>query len=156
MANPDANCALCGGAYRHKYTCPSLAAQASDEPMPCPFCGGAPQVDEDHDDHGNRVIECAECGASVGANMLSAGWRRWNQRVATSRATADVERVMMDCLIALSIGYVQTNEDGDEVCADCDVDHVGADHSPDCLVLRARAARAQLAATKPGETDELR
>lgn len=70
----------------------NVAAQAGDEPMPCPFCGGAPQVDEEHDDRGNRVIECAGCGANVGANMLSAGWRRWNQRVLSPRATADVER----------------------------------------------------------------
>jgi len=69
----------------------NLAAQASDEPMPCPFCGGAPRVEDDSDDRGNRVIECSGCGASVGANMLPDGWARWNRR-ATPRATADVER----------------------------------------------------------------
>lgn len=118
----------------------NVAAQAGDEPM-------------DYAEQLRAAVEtvCEGWTLPPGARKtLEAAL--WAPQV-SPRATADVERVMMDCLIALSIGYVQTNDAGDEVCPDCDVDHVGADHSPGCLVLRARAARAQLAAiatTKPG------
>lgn len=133
-------------------------AQASDEPMRADF--EAWMISEAQRQHPVEPLTEKEKAYVLRRNVWDkesyeghdGAWQSWKAAYAlyaTPRATADVERVMMDCLIALSIGYVQTNEEGDEVCADCDVDHVGPDHSPGCLVLRARAARAQIATLKP-------
>lgn len=82
------------------------SAQASDEPMPCPFCK-CDQVSIDAysvqpDNFHSAYAECADCGA-CGPNALTVdGWlpskeeavaeaiKAWNA-LTTPRATADLE-----------------------------------------------------------------
>jgi hypothetical protein len=62
---------------------------------PCPFCGGAAQVETEH--RSNRVVECTECGANVGAVDLERGYYMWNRRAKGEASTEPSAQLEADC-----------------------------------------------------------
>ena len=75
----------------------NVTAQTGDEPMllPCPFCGGAPQLNTDGES--GYWIECTEpaCGSSTNMRVALMDDVRqllrepWNRRTASDRFTRD-------------------------------------------------------------------
>jgi Lar family restriction alleviation protein len=48
--------------------------------LPCPFCGGAAQIDRIGTPRQSCIVDCEECGCRLESNEIGAGLY-WNRRV---------------------------------------------------------------------------
>lgn len=53
-------------------------------PLPCPFCGGAPEVERYGTARQTCVVVCQDCGCTLESNEQGAFWL-WNKRIINAK-----------------------------------------------------------------------
>jgi len=56
--------------------------------MPCPFCGGAADVERQGNPRQSCIVSCTNCGGRIESNENGAGFA-WNSRAAESKGEVD-------------------------------------------------------------------